>query len=116
MLLKEKVIRYTRDTAIHPENVDIASSWQEAIQNLEVAACRKRREEIQRQMTQKITAAETPEQKHSLFKELATYLENRANDLHKQGGKDNPEYRREATIILETINTYKLKQDIEETP
>ena len=42
---KEKVVRYTRQTAIGEENVDIASSWEEAVQVLEVLACRGDREQ-----------------------------------------------------------------------
>jgi hypothetical protein len=34
--LKEKVVRYTRQTAIGLENVDVASSWEETAQVLEI--------------------------------------------------------------------------------
>ena len=110
---KEKVIRYTRPTAIGPENVDIASSWEEASQVLEVLACRPDREEIQRQVSQKLNAAATDSQKQTLFEQLTTYLEQRALELEKQGGKDSPDYKREARILLDVIEAYKLKTQIE---
>ncbi|MUG92684.1 zinc-ribbon domain-containing protein [Scytonema sp. UIC 10036] len=114
--IREKAIRYTRRTAIGLENVDIASSWEEASQVLEVLACRGDREEIQRQVTEKISAAETEKGKELLFNKLTTYLEHRAIELEKQGGKDSLNYKREAAIVLDIINTYKLKTEIEETP
>jgi len=110
---KENVIRYTRQTAIGAENVDIASSWEEASQVLEVLACRPDREEIQRQVSQKLNAAETDSQKQQLFELLTTYLEQRTLELEKQGGKDSPDYKREARIILDVIEAYKLKTQIE---
>ncbi|MEA5533528.1 tubulin-like doman-containing protein [Crocosphaera sp. XPORK-15E] len=105
---RENTIRYTRPTNIGKENVDIASSWEEASQILEVRACRSDREEIQRQITQQLTKAETPQQKQQLYQQFTTYLENRSLDLEKQGGKDSPEYKREAEIIKQVINDYKL--------
>jgi len=106
---KETVIRYTRQTAIGAESVDIASSWEEASQVLEVLACRPDREEIQRQVMQKLNAAETPRQKQAIFGQLTQYLEQRALELDKQGGKDSPDYKREARILLDVIERYKLK-------
>jgi hypothetical protein len=106
---KETVIRYTRQTAIGAESVDIASSWEEASQVLEVLACRPDREEIQRQVMQKLNAAETPAQKQAVFGQLTRYLEQRALELDKQGGKDSPDYKREARILLDVIERYKLK-------
>lgn len=104
----ENTIRYTRPTNIGTENVDIASTWEEASQILEVRACRSDREEIQRQITQKLTTAQTPQQKQKLYQELTYYLEERAEELQKQGGKDSPEYKREAEIIKQLITDYKL--------
>lgn len=106
---KENVIRYTRKTAIGTENVDIASSWEEVVQVLEVLACRDDRNAIQAQVTQRLTAAETPEQKQSLFTQLKNYLDRRALELDKLGGLDSQEYKREAKIILDTIEVYKLQ-------
>ena len=108
---KENVIRYTCQTAIGPENVDIASSWEEASQVLEVLACRPDREEIQRQVTTKLQGAETPSQKQELFNQFKTYLQQRSLELKKQGGKDSPDYKREARILLDVIEGYKLKTE-----
>ena len=109
---QEQSIRYTRQTAIGAENVDISASWEEAPQVLNVLACRPDREEIQQQISQKLTRAETDPQKHALFEQLATYLEQRALELEPAGGKDTPEYKRETRIILDTIEAHKLKTDL----
>ncbi|EAZ93427.1 tubulin-like doman-containing protein [Crocosphaera chwakensis] len=105
---RENTIRYTRKTNIGLENVDIASSWEEASQILEVRACREDREEIQRQITKKLDQAETPQQKRQLYQTLMAYLEHRSLELEKQGGKDSPEYKREAEIIKRLIDDYQL--------
>ncbi|MGK7940033.1 MAG: tubulin-like doman-containing protein [Crocosphaera sp.] len=105
---REKIIRYTRQTNIGLENVDIASSWEEASQILEVRACRPDREEIQRQIDHHLNSAETPEGKRQLYQTLTTYLNERAIELDKQGGKDSPEYKREAEIIKQLIDDYRL--------
>jgi hypothetical protein len=108
---QEKVVRYTYATEIGLRDVDIASSWEETVQVLEVNACRQDREEIQSQISQKFTEAETPAQKQALFEQLTAYLQERASELEKQGGKDTPEYKREAQIILDTVKAYKLKTE-----
>jgi rubrerythrin len=105
---KERVIRYTRGTEIGTEDVDLASSWEEAAQVLEVLACRPDREEIQRQVNKKLDAGETPAQKQALFDQLMGYLSQREEELAKQGGKDCLEYKREATVLLDVIRRYKL--------
>lgn len=105
---KEQVIRYLKQTAIGLQPVDIASSWEDTAQILEVKACRDDREEIQHQVTQKLKAAETNSQKQALFNQLTTYLEKRELELEKAGGKDTPEYKREAKILLDVIDAYKL--------
>ncbi|MDJ0510071.1 MAG: tubulin-like doman-containing protein [Crocosphaera sp.] len=105
---RERTIRYTRQTNIGLENVDIASSWEEASQILEVRACRPDREEIQQQITYHLNNAETPEQKRQLYQTLTAYLEHRSLELEKQGGKDSPEYKREAEIIKRLIDDYRL--------
>ncbi|MCW6036186.1 zinc-ribbon domain-containing protein [Spirulina subsalsa FACHB-351] len=104
----ENVVRYTKQTAIGAENVDIASSWAEAPQVLEVKACRDDREAIQTQVNSRLVGAETDNQKQALFSQLTDYLEQRAIELDKDGGKDSPEYKRESFIILNLIQTYKL--------
>ena len=105
---QESVIRYERQTKIGPENVDIASSWEEAIQALEIAACRRDREEIQQQVAKKLNGAETEAQKQNLYEELMAYLNERSVELEKDGGKDSPDYKREATVLLATIEQYQL--------
>lgn len=105
---RENTIRYTRQTNIGLENVDIASSWEEASQILEVRACRPDREEIQQQITEKLNQAQTPQQKRQLYQTLMAYLEHRSLELEKQGGKDSPEYKREAEIIKRLIDDHQL--------
>jgi ribosomal protein L40E len=105
---KERVIRYTRQSAIGEENVDIASSWEEAVQVLDVDACRGDREEIDKQVKRKLNAAETIQQKRQLYEQLTAYLASRELELENQGGKDSLIYKREAKIIEKTIEEYKL--------
>ena len=109
----ERTIRYTDTTEIGLRDVDIASSWEEAVQVLEVNACRQDKEEIQRQLQEKLSQGETTAEKQALFAQMTTYLQQRAAELEKQGGKDTPEYKREAQIILETVKAYKLKTQSE---
>lgn len=105
---KEKVIRYTIENVIGgKENVDLASSWEETVQLLEVVACRPDKEEIQKQVTAILTAAETVPQKQQLFSQLKAYLDARATELDKEGGNESPVYKRELKIIQEVIQTYK---------
>jgi hypothetical protein len=109
---QEKVIRYTHPTEIGEESVDIASSWEEAVQVLEVDACRVDREEIQRQITQKLEAAKTEIDKQNISDTLKAYLQERENELADAGGKDSLEYKREADIIRNLIQTYTLSKVI----
>jgi Tubulin like len=109
---QECVIRYNRKTLLDLENVDIAGSWEEVSQVLGVRACREDREEIQRQVTQKLSDLETTSHKQELYDQLLSYLEQRKIDLEKEGGKDSPDYKREASIILDFVKTYKLKVEI----
>ena len=109
--IQEKAIFYIRETAVGLEKVDIASSWEEAIQVLEISYFRSDREEIQQQVTQKLTDAETDAQKQILFQQLIAYLEQRALELEKLGGRDSPDYKREARILLDVVETYQLKRD-----
>ena len=113
---KENAIRYTRQTAVDNENVDIASSWEEAAQVLEVLACRDDREEILRQVTLKLNGAENDSQKQELFDLLTQYLARRKEELSNMEGEDSPEYKREKTIILETIEAYKLQTAAPKSP
>lgn len=119
---KEQVIRYTRQSAIGEENVDIASTWEEAVQVLDVDACRGDREEIDRQVRQKLNGAETQQQKRQLYSKLMAYLGSRELELEKQGGKDSLIYKREAKIVEKAIEEYELlvggevKESLEKKP
>lgn len=102
----ENVIRYQIKTATGIKKIDIASSWEETTQVLEVKVCRSDREEIQRQTTAILNATQTPQQKQALYQKLLAYLQMRSTQL--KGGEESPEYKREDTIILSLINNYKL--------
>jgi len=104
----ENVIRYTRKTVLGTENVDIASSWEEVVQVLEVLVCRPDKEEIQRQVSEKLKA-DQPEAKQTLYDQLVAYLKQRETELEKTGGIDSPDYKREVTIIQTVITANKLK-------
>ncbi|MDM7325713.1 MAG: SHOCT domain-containing protein [Thermosynechococcus sp. Uc] len=108
---REITIRYTRHTAVGPEDVDIAANWEEVTPVLEVLACRPDLEEIQRQVTVILKAAATPEQKQALYAHLLNYLKRREEELHKAGGRDSLEYKREAAILQEVIQAYQLAQE-----
>lgn len=105
---KENVVRYTRKTVLGDENVDIASSWEEVVQVLEVLVCRPDKDEIQRQVSAKLSI-DTIEAKQALYNQLVAYLKHRETELEKNGGSDSPDYKREATIIQILITTNKLK-------
>ncbi|MGB3510526.1 MAG: tubulin-like doman-containing protein [Microcoleaceae cyanobacterium] len=105
---KENVIRYTRKTVVGQENVDIAATWEEAVQVLDVDACREDREEIQRQVLHKFNRAETTEQKRQLYEQLMAYLLQRQSELEAEGGKDSLVYKREAKIVQSAIEKYRL--------
>ncbi len=105
---KEKVIRYTIENVMgSKENVDLASSWEETVQLLEVVACRPDKEEIQKQVAAILTGAETVQQKQQLYSQLKAYLDTRETELDKEGGNESPVYKRELKIIQEVIETYK---------
>ncbi|MCI3280626.1 hypothetical protein L5470_06485 [Synechococcus sp. PCC 6717] len=105
---REATIRYSRHTAVGLEDVDIAANWEEVTQVLEVQACRPDLEEIQRQVTVILNAAETPAQKQGLYEHLMAYLKQREQDLQKVGGRDSLEYKREAATLQEIIQSHRL--------
>jgi hypothetical protein len=105
---QEQVIRYTRKTQLGKENVDIASSWEEAGQVLEVLTCRPDKDEIQRQVSVKLST-DDPGVRQTLYDQFVAYLKQREMELAKNGGVDSPDYKREATIIESVITTHKLK-------
>jgi Tubulin like/zinc-ribbon domain len=108
---QEKAVRYTRKTVLGTENVDIASTWEESVQVLEVLACRPDREEIQRQVAAKLAIADPLQSKPALYNQLVVYLKQRETELAKAGGIDSPDYKREATIIQKVITSSKLKAE-----
>ncbi len=105
----EPVICYVRSTVTGSENIDIASSWEETVQVLEVQACRPDRVEIQKQVSAVLAKAETPQAKQALYERLMAYLRQRESELDKLGGKDSAEYKREQTIIQNVITTNRLR-------
>ena len=65
--------------------------------------------------------AQTPEAKQKIRKKLDSYLEQRLQDLPKEGGDDNPRYLREKDIIRDFISQNNLgefmeKKEIEVSP
>jgi len=115
---QEKVIRYTRKTVIGTENVDVASSWEETVQVLQVLACRPDKEEIERQVNVKLSEAETEQQKQALYQQLLEYLKQQELELEKEGGTDSLNYKREANVIQDVIKEKKLYSDtpVQDTP
>ncbi|MEM6501228.1 MAG: tubulin-like doman-containing protein [Cyanobacteria bacterium P01_C01_bin.89] len=107
----ERTIRYDQTDEIGTSGIDIASGWDEAVQILEVRACQGDRAEIQRQVDLILEGAETQEEKQALGAKLLAYLDIRASQLAKTGGKDSPDYRREADVIRNTIRNYKLSTE-----
>jgi hypothetical protein len=113
---QEKVIRYTRKNVTGTENMDIASSWEEAVQVLDVLACRPDREEIQKQLAVKFSEADRLDSRLALYNQFTSYLKQREVELEKLGGADSPDYKREATIIQNVIKSYKLKMEEDSEP
>lgn len=105
---KEQTIRYTQQTALGLEKVDLASNWEEAPQILQVRACRRDREEIERQVEHIFETTTTDSQKQQLYQQLNNYLKQRKKELDDLGGEDSPMYIREKVIVLDVINQYKL--------
>jgi len=104
---QERAVFYIRKTADGEEKVDIASNWDEVPQVLAIPSLRSDWEEIQQQVIQKLTGAETDAQKQELFLQLVSYLE----ELENLDGRDSMRYHYEARIVLHFIETYQLKRD-----
>ncbi|BBD68797.1 hypothetical protein NIES4072_38770 [Nostoc commune NIES-4072] len=113
---KEKGIRYTLETVTGAENVEIASSWEEAVQVLEVLACRPDKEAIGGQVSAKLADAEQDQDKQALYDQFINYLKQREAQLEKDGGQDSPDYKRENTIIRDLITSKKLLPDNKSKP
>jgi hypothetical protein len=88
--------------------MDIASTWEETVQVLQVGVCRDDRQKIQNQVDDRLQSAKTNDQKLELYKVLLRYLQSRVQDLREEGGEDSPVYKRESQIMRETIQQYKL--------
>ncbi|MFB2837914.1 tubulin-like doman-containing protein [Floridanema evergladense] len=111
-LTKEKVVRYTRKTVTGTENIDLASSWEETVQVLQVLACRPDKEEIERQVIAKLSEAENEQQKRTLYQQLLEYLKQREVELEKEGGTDSLNYKRELKVIQDVIQERNLFSEI----
>jgi hypothetical protein len=109
--IRERVVRYKKNSPLGLQDIDIAASWEESVQVLEIRACQEDREEIQRQVNAQLNNSQTDDEKRSLLIKLRAYIQSRAVDLEKEGGTDSAVYRREATVILELIGAYHLNVD-----
>lgn len=106
---KEQTIRYSYDNGLEVESIDIASNWEEVIQVLEVPVCQPDREEIQKQVSEILNALDDEAQRKDIYSQVVRFREQRALDLDKSGGKDSPQYKREAEVINDLILKYRLK-------
>jgi len=113
---KELTIRYEMQTAVGSEKVDLAANWEQATQILEVRACQNDREAIEEKVIHQLSEAETQQQKQALYEQFLAYLQQRETDLIKVGGKESPQYKREAAVLLEVIETYKLQVTVPDAP
>jgi hypothetical protein len=89
----------------------VASTWDEVVQVLEVKACSRDRDEIQRQITSYLNDLKTSEDRQNLYQKLIKYLGMRALELDAKGGKESPEYRREDTVIAKLIVEQRLQPE-----
>ncbi|GAB4341108.1 MAG: tubulin-like doman-containing protein [Cyanophyceae cyanobacterium] len=106
---QEQTIRYDTTGSTGTQSVDLAATWDEVVQVLEVKACYRDREEVQRQVTSYLNDLKTPEARQTLYQKLMVYLRSRALELDAKGGRESPEYRREDTVIAKLIAEYRLK-------
>lgn len=106
--LKEDTICFTRKTAFRDKPVNVASSWEEVIQVLQIGTFQDEKQEIENLVNTKLTNAQTSEQKKLLFEEFRLYLESRANELLSDGGEDSPIYRFEENVIESLVEKYGL--------
>ncbi|QOV21834.1 tubulin-like doman-containing protein [Anabaenopsis elenkinii] len=103
----KKVIRYTHSTQTGKEKVDIASTWEEAVQVLGVDVCSDDKAEIQRQINQKLDL-KTEEDKQKISNRLQDYLRERISQMTHGDAENSLEYRREKDIIGQLIKDYQL--------
>jgi Tubulin like len=98
---QENVICYNIKTAMGDEkNVELATTWEEAIQILEIHICAQDREEIEQQTKFKLGNAKTSDEKQKLYQESRDYLDKRKEELlralNEEGKK---QYDKEEKII-----------------
>ena len=103
---KDNTICYQVQSATGDEKVEIASTWEEAVQLLEIDTCRRDREAVSAQVSRIFADAESDDAKRVLTDKLAEFLKMREAEL--PAGQDSPEYRRDRQIVKETIEKYGL--------
>jgi hypothetical protein len=108
---QEHTIRYDTTGSTGTQSIDVASTWDEVVQVLEVKACSRDRDEIQRQITSYLNDLKTSEDRQNLYQKLIKYLGMRALELDAKGGKESPEYRREDTVIAKLIVEQRLQPE-----
>ncbi|MEX6775885.1 tubulin-like doman-containing protein [Limnospira fusiformis] len=104
---KQYVIRYRIMTKLGEDNVTVAANWEDTVQVLELPDCRKDRQEVERQLNERLDRAGTESQKQQLGKQLQDFLAERLKTEFRNNN-DEPMYLREKTIILEFIIDHKL--------
>ena len=109
---KKDVIRYRKNSELDEDIVTLASTWEDAVQILELPDCRDDRGEVQKQLDELLEQAETDLQKHQLRTRLDTFLTERLSSEFRKIGQDDPRYSREKTIIQEFIADQKLGSKI----
>lgn len=108
---QENVIYYSRPNDLGNDNIILGSTWEEALQFLEIEDFEQDREEIEHQVQRMLENSQSMVQKERLFEQLTNYLQQRVKELESQRGEESPEYLRERKIILDVIKEYNLKID-----
>lgn len=104
---KKEVIRYRIMTELGEDNVTVAANWEDTVQVLQLPDCRKDRQEVERQLNERLDRAETESQKQQLGKQLQDFLAERLKTEFRNNN-DEPMYLREKNIILQFIIDHKL--------
>lgn len=109
---KKDVIRYRKNSELGEDIVTLASTWEDAVQILELPDCRDDRREVQKQLDEMLEQAETDLQKQQLRTRLDSFLAERLRSEFRRDGQDDPLYLQERTIIQEFIADQKLGSKI----
>ncbi|MEG4322736.1 MULTISPECIES: zinc ribbon domain-containing protein [unclassified Microcoleus] len=109
---KKDVIRYRKNSELGEDIVTLASTWEDAVQILELPDCRDDRREVQKQLDELLEQAETDLQKQQLRTRLDAFLTERLRSEFRKIGQDDPRYLQERTIIQEFIAEQKLGSKI----